>query len=95
MRATDSTFASETYADQLVIFGYMSLFTAACPGAVFLGCIAYFLEFRGTLWLMLHGFRRPIPEESEGIGLWLDALVLMIIPLSAQQGRRRFYNENI
>ena len=75
----DSAFASETYADQLVIFGYMSLFIAACPGAVFLGCIAYFLEVRGTLWLMLHGSRRPVPEECEGIGLWRDAMELMII----------------
>ena len=79
MRRVDSSFASETYADQLVIFGYMSLFIAACPGAVCLGCIAYFLEFRGTLWLMLHGSRRPIPEECEGIGLWHDAMELMII----------------
>lgn len=79
MHRVDSSFASETYADQLVIFGYMSLFIAACPGAVFLGCIAYFLELRGTLWLMLHGSRRPVPEECEGIGLWRDAMELMIV----------------
>lgn len=75
----DSSLASEKYADQIMIFGYMTLFVASCPGAVFLGFVAYFLEVRGTLWMMLHNDRRPIPEVSETIGHWRSAMEVMII----------------
>jgi hypothetical protein len=49
MHHIDSSLSSEKYADQIMIFGYMTLFVASFPGAVFLGFIAYFLEVRGTL----------------------------------------------
>jgi hypothetical protein len=78
-RHIDSSLASEKYADQIMIFGYMTLFVASFPGAVFLGFIAFFLEMRGTLWLMLHGSRRPIPEICETIGHWRSSMEIMII----------------
>lgn len=79
MHHIDSSLSSEKYADQIMIFGYMTLFVASFPGAVFLGFIAYFLEVRGTLWMMLHNTRRPIPEVCETIGHWRSAMEIMII----------------
>jgi len=67
------------YLDQIVIFGYMTLFVAALPGAVVLGLISLSLQMRGDLWMMLHRYQRPIPQRGESIGLWRSVMEFMII----------------
>lgn len=70
---------ADHYLEQVLVFGYITLFVAALPGAVFLGIICYLLEARGIIWSLLHRMQRPIPEDCEDIGLWRSAIELMVI----------------
>ena len=79
MLSYDTDGLAVRYLDQIVIFGYMTLFIAACPGAVFLGFISLMLEMRGDLWMMLHRYQRPVPQRVESIGLWRNIMEFMII----------------
>ena len=79
MFAYDMDGLASQYLDQIVIFGYMTLFVAALPGAVALGFISLMLEMRGDLWMKLHRYQRPIPQRAETIGLWRSVMEIMIV----------------
>jgi hypothetical protein len=70
---------SDHYLEQVLVLGYMTLFVAALPGAVFLGCLCYFLEIRGFIWTLLNKRQRPMPSDCEDIGLWKSCIELMVV----------------
>jgi len=73
----DSYGLVDHYTEQVVVFGYMTLFISALPGASLLGLITYMIELKGDAWLLLNKLQRPFPGSEDSIGLWKDIFALM------------------
>jgi Calcium-activated chloride channel len=56
------------YLEQLILYGYVSLFVVAFPLAPLLGLINNIVEIRVDIFKLLHNSSRPIARGCEDIG---------------------------
>lgn len=65
---------SDDYMENVLSFGFVTLFSVACPFMAVLALLSALLEMRLLAYRMLYANRRPIPRVQIGIGAWRDIL---------------------
>ncbi|TRM65471.1 calcium-activated chloride channel-domain-containing protein [Schizophyllum amplum] len=62
------------YSEMATQFGYVVMWSTIWPLAPVMACINNFFELRSDAFKMTVHHRRPIPERTDTIGPWLEAL---------------------
>ncbi|KAH7106088.1 calcium-activated chloride channel-domain-containing protein [Auriculariales sp. MPI-PUGE-AT-0066] len=62
------------YAEMVTQFGYVVLWSTIWPLAPVMAFLNNWLELRGDAFKIVKNYRRPIPNRTDTIGPWLEAL---------------------
>ncbi|KAJ3298545.1 hypothetical protein HK104_010600 [Borealophlyctis nickersoniae] len=65
------------YAEMVIQFGYLSLFSVAWPLAPLASFVNNFIELRSDAFKIAKATRRPVPQRADNIGPWLRILILV------------------
>lgn len=65
----------DDYMEMIVQFGYVAMFGVASPIIALLALIEITLEIRVDAWKLCNLTRRPDPNRSDSIGVWLDIIL--------------------
>lgn len=68
----------EDYLEQLVLYGYVTLFVVAFPLAPLLGLINNLVEIRVDSFKLLYNCARPIPQGAQHIGIPYSIVVRVV-----------------
>eukprot|EP00753_Platysulcus_tardus_P014758 PLAT4453.1.p1 GENE.PLAT4453.1~~PLAT4453.1.p1 ORF type:complete len:397 (-),score=118.11 PLAT4453.1:26-1045(-) len=69
----------EDYAEMLIQFGYVTLFSMAFPLAPLCALVNNLIELRSDAFKLCHAKQRPIARKAAGIGAWYTVLEMMSI----------------
>lgn len=65
------------YSYLAIQFGYMTLFVTGLPLAVTAGLITTIIETKAYSWRLVNLYRRPYPDSSQDIGIWVSVFTLL------------------
>ncbi|KAM9274843.1 LOW QUALITY PROTEIN: anoctamin-7 [Cariama cristata] len=64
----------EEYQEIVLQFGFITIFAAACPLSPLFALLSNWVEIRLDAHKFVCGYRRPVAERVQGIGIWVSIL---------------------